>query len=111
MPSSVKQLVAPSFLTATNTTVLYTVPTGIKTTIIREISINNTDSVTRTFTLSVGAVSTASNIIFDVVPVQAVGAEPLNYSRATVLKTGDTLVGYADSASKVGIMVSGIEYT
>ena len=110
MPSTVKQLVAPSFLAAAST-ILYTVPVGVKQIVIREISLNNTDTVTRTFTIAAGDPAVASNKLFDAVTIQAAGSEPLAYSRATVLKTGDTIRAYADVANKVGIMISGIEYT
>lgn len=113
LSNSPKQMVAPSLLAATATKI-YEVTTGIKYTIMREISLNNTDTVTRTFTLHIvpsGGSASATNMIFDAVPIQAAGAEPLNYSRATVLKPGDMIYALADSASKVSIMISGIEYT
>lgn len=108
MASNYKQIVAPTYLAA-SATLLYTVTA--KNTVIREISINNIDSAARTFTIAIGNPSTPSNILFDTVTIQAVGAEPLNYSRATVLKTGDTIYALADVANKVSIMISGMEIT
>lgn len=101
-------MVAPSFLAAT-ATLLYTVTA--KNAVIREISINNIDSATRYFTIAIGNPSTTSNILFDAVSIQAIGAEPLNYSRATILKTGDTIYALADVANKVSVMISGMEIT
>ena len=90
---------------------LYTPAADVKYAIIREIRLNNTDSVTHTFTLSVGDPATTSNKFYDAVTIQAEGAEPPNYSHATVLLPGDTIQGLADIANKVSVMISGIEYT
>lgn len=108
-----KQIVFPSLLAST-ATLLYTVAAGVKFSILREINLNNTDTVTRTFTIHVvpvGGTADATNKIFDAVPIQASGADPLCYSRATVLKQGDMVYALADVTNKVSIMISGIEYT
>jgi len=105
-----KQLVSPKFLGSSAST-LYTVTAPAKYAIVREININNVDTGAHTFTIGVGNPTTTSNRIYDKCTVQPEGAEPLTYSRALVLNVGDSLQGLADVASKVGICVSGVEYT
>ena len=100
----------PQFLSNVKTTI-YTPAADVKYAIIREISLNNVDSLAHNFTIAIGDPGTASNILFDAVPVQALGSEPAIYSRATVLYPGDTIQALADVANKVSISISGIEYT
>lgn len=105
------QLVAPSFLGNTAARI-YEMGSGVKQSTVNVIRINNTDTVAHTFTIAIGDPTAAANRkLYDTVTIQPAGAEPLIYSCADVLKLGDTLWAYADTASKVSIMVSGMEYT
>jgi hypothetical protein len=104
------KMVAPQFLSNVKT-VIYTPAADVKYAIIREIALNNIDALAHTFTIAIGDPATTSNILFDAIPIQAVGSEPPTYSRACVLLPGDTIQALADVANKVSISISGIEYT
>lgn len=107
-----KQMVPATFLTNTDTT-LYTCPAApVKSNLIKEIRLNNTDTSARTFTLRIypsGGSASDVNILYQTVTLQAAGAAPTVYSVNIVLNPGDVVQGKADTGSKVSIFISGLE--
>lgn len=106
MANTVKQLVAPTALTATTTTTLYTVP-GATSTIVKEVTLCNTDTVARTVTLFFGNGSAAANTILSALSIAA--GETKIITLSSVLIATDTIKGGASSAAVVSIIVSGVE--
>lgn len=92
-------------LTATLTTVLATT-TALKTWIIKDITLCNTDTVVRAVTLRMPG-SAAGAEIFNAMPIQP--NETIPWSGHIVLVAGETITGGADVASKVAISISGVE--
>lgn len=104
--NTIKQLVAPTALSATLTTTLYTVPASTKA-IIKEIALCNTDSAARTVTMYVGTGSAVANTLLSAVSLAA--GETKLITLSTVLNTGEFIKGGASSASVVACTVSGVE--
>lgn len=105
------QLVAPAFLSNTAASI-YAMGTGVKQATVNVIRLNNTDTVAHTFTIAIGDPTSALyRKLYDAVTIQPTGEDPRIYSCADVLKLGDTIWAYADTSSKVSIMISGMEYT
>lgn len=104
--NTVKQLVAPTALSATTTTVLYTVPASTKA-IIKELTFCNTDTVSRTVTIQVGTGTAVANRILSAQIIAP--STTLIVSLSTVLNNGETITGGASSASVVSLVASGVE--
>lgn len=90
----------------TTTTTVCTAASGV-TEIIKQIIICNTDTVERTFSLSIGTAATASNRLFSAMPIGA--NDTIILDTAIVLAPTETLQGLADTASKVNVTVVGWE--
>ena len=105
MANTVKQL-NQSALTATLTTNLYTVPPST-TTIVKEVLLCNTDTVSRDVTLYAGDGTAIKNRILDALSVGA--GETKFISLSTLLNTADIIAAGASSASVVSITISGVE--
>lgn len=105
MANTVKQLMTPAALSATLTTTLYTVPTATST-ILKEITLCNTDTATRNVTMYVAA-SATGNTLLSALPVGA--GETKFITLSTVLNAADTVKGGASAANVVAITMSGVE--
>lgn len=105
MANTIKQL-SHSALTATTTTTLYTVPASTST-IIKEILICNTDTVSRTVTLQAGGTTGVADRILGTMSISP--SETKVISLSTVLTTGQTITGGASTASVVSCIISGVE--
>lgn len=105
MANTAKSL-SSTALTATTTTVLYTVPAATAT-IVKEILLCNTDSAACTVTLQAGGTTGVADRILSAVSLAA--GETKFVSLSTVLSTGQTITGGASSASVVGCKISGVE--
>jgi hypothetical protein len=101
------RLCAPTQL-GTSTTTLFTVTTG-HTFVAKQIVVTNTDTVDRTFTLSIGSAATASNRVVSSLPIGA--NDIIVWDTALVLTAGETFQGLADTASKVNVTVIGWDKT
>lgn len=101
------RLCAPTQL-GTSTTTLFTVTSG-HTFVAKQIVVTNTDTVDRTFTLSIGSAATASNRVVSSLPIGA--NDIIVWDTALVLTTGETFQGLADTASKVNVTVIGWDKT
>lgn len=104
--ATVKQLLAPTALSATTTTALYTVPASTKT-IVKEILLCNTDTVARTVTMFFGSGTAADNTILSAITLQA--GETRFVTLSSVLIAADKISGGASSASVVSCTISGVE--
>lgn len=105
-----KRLVAGSALTGSLAT-YYTAGTAT-TAIIKQITLCNTDTATRTVDLHIipnGGSAAAANQIFQDLALQA--GETKMFSVSEVLTTGYFLQASASSASVVALTVSGVEVT
>ena len=92
----------------TTTTTICTAGAGV-TEIIKQIVITNTDTIERTFSLSIGTAATAANRLFSSMPIGA--NDTIIWDTALVLAPTETLQGLADTASKVNVTVVGWEKT
>lgn len=101
------RLCAPTQL-GTSTTTLFTVTTG-HTFVAKQVVVTNTDTVDRTFTLSVGSAATASNRVISSLPIGA--NDVIVWDTALVLTSGETFQGLADTGSKVNVTVIGWDKT
>jgi hypothetical protein len=101
------RLCAPTQL-GTSTTTLFTVTSG-HTFVAKQVVITNTDTVDRTFTLSIGSAATASNRVVSSLPIGA--NDIIVWDTALVLTTGETFQGLSDTASKVNVTVIGWDKT
>lgn len=90
----------------TTTTTICTAATGYAE-IIKQVIITNTDTVERTFTLSIGTAATAANRVIDTMPIGA--NDTIIWDTALVLAAGETLQGLSDTASKVNVTAIGWE--
>ena len=106
-----KPLVPGSALTA-SAAGYYTVPAAT-TTIVKEIEICNTDSVTRTFTLymlpTAGTSPGVANTMFISVTMQP--SETKIFGLTRVLTQGNTISAFASQAGVVALNGSGVERT
>lgn len=109
MADTAKRIVGPAYLASANAT-LYTTPAAT-TTILRHIRIAsvNSTSVIGAYLAINGAAGTSANTIFSNFPVPNLGAH--DWSGFLVLHAGDTLQGYAGTASALTIVVSAVEVT
>lgn len=110
MTVTAKKLFQPALITASTAT-YYTVP-GSTRTIIKKVTLTNTDSVTRTVTIylvpSAGSAS-ATNIIVSAQGVTAGETYEVFVMEGHCLRDGDTIQALASTASVVNIQVSGVE--
>ena len=104
--ATVTQLIAPTTLSATLTTTLYTVPASTKT-IVKEIEVTNTESSALTYSLFVGTSATAANAIADARSIAPGETQIYTYSK--VLIAADQIRGGASAASVIAINASGVE--
>lgn len=104
--NTIKQLVAPTALSATLTTTLYTVPGATKA-IVKEILLCNTDTVPRTVTIYFGTGSAAANTALSAISIGA--GETKFVTLSTVLAAADTIKGGASTAAVVACTISGVE--
>jgi len=105
MGNTVTQL-DQSALTATLTTLLYTVPASTST-IVKEILLCNTDTVSRTVTITAGDGTVVKNTILDALPISA--GETKFITLSTLLNAAETISGGASSAAVVSCTISGVE--
>lgn len=107
-----KRLVEGTLLAGTIST-LYTVTAPVTKTIVKEMTLCNTDNaVAYTFTLHVvpsGGSAGDANMEFKTVTLQA--GETKIFGRSSVMKTGDTIQAFASTASKIAFSCSGVERT
>ena len=104
------KLLAQAALTTTDATV-YTVPAAT-TTVIKSISVCNTDTVIRTVTIHAvapGGSSMVANILVAAMPI-GIG-ETVFISPDLYLSAGCTLKMYASVTSVLGVTISGVELT
>ena len=92
----------------TTTTTLFTV-TAAHTFVVKQIVVTNTDTVSRTFTISIGTAATAANHIFSSVSIGP--NDTLVFDTALILLAAETLQGLASSATKVNVSVFGWDKT
>lgn len=92
----------------TSTTTISTAASG-HTYVIKQVVITNTDTVERTFTLSIGSAATAANRVIDTMPIGA--NDTIIWDTALVLAATETLEGLADTASKVNVTAIGWDKT
>ena len=92
----------------TSTTTIATAASG-HTYVIKQVVITNTDTVERTFTLSIGSAATAANRVIDTMPIGA--NDTIIWDTALVLAATETLEGLADTASKVNVTAIGWDKT
>jgi hypothetical protein len=104
--NTITQLVAPTALSDTLTTTLYTVPASTKA-IVKEVLLCNTDTVARTVTLYLGTGSATANTILSAQSLAA--GETTILTLSTVLNPGEYIKGGASATSVVAITVSGVE--
>jgi len=88
----------------TATTVLFTVASA-RVNIVKQIIITNTDTVDRTFSLSIGVAGTAANRLISTLPIGA--NDIMVFDTALVLTAAQTFEGLADTASKVNVTIVG----
>ena len=92
----------------TTTTTICTAGAGV-TEVIKQVVICNTDTVDRTFTLSIGSAASGANHLFSATPIGA--NDSIIFDTAIVLAPTETLQGLADTASKVTVTAFGWEKT
>lgn len=92
-------------LSATLTATLATV-TALKTWIVKDMQIVNTDTAARTVTIRMPG-SSAGAEIFDSFTIDA--KESVQWSGHIVLTAGELITGGADVANKVSVTISGAE--
>jgi hypothetical protein len=97
-----------SALTATLTTTLYTVPASTES-IVKEVLLCNTDTVSRDVTIYMGDGTAAKNTILKELTVSA--GETKFIALSTQLLTTETISGGASSASVVSCTITGVEIT
>lgn len=107
MTTSTLKSLSHTALTNTTTTVLYTVPAAT-TTIVKELTFCNTDTVARTVTIQAGATTGVADRIISAVTLQA--GETKIFSFSTVLATTQTLTGGASAGAVVSCVASGVEF-
>lgn len=90
----------------TTTTTICTAASGYNE-IIKQIIITNTDTVDRTFSLSIGTAATAANRIISQLPIGA--NDIIVFDTALVLNASETLQGLADAANVVNVTAIGWE--
>ena len=95
-------------LTATSTTLLYTVPASTKT-VLKEIVLCNTDTVARTVTIYAGTGTATANIIINALTVNP--NETKFVTLSTVLNATDIISGGASTVAVVSCTISGVEVT
>lgn len=100
-----KRLGGPTQL-GTTTTTLGTVPAA-RNWVIKQIIICNTDTVDRTFTLSIGTAATAANRLISSLPIGA--NDIMVFDTALVLTAAETFQGLSDAASVVNVTLVGWE--
>lgn len=101
--ATVAQLIAPTALTATLTTTLYT---SVAKTILKEMVICNTEASALTVSIFVGTSATIANCILDALSFQA--GETKIFTFSTVMAAADQIRGGASAASMVSINASGV---
>lgn len=99
------RLGGPTQLGTTTTTICTAAASRVE--VLKQIIITNTDTVDRTFSLSIGTAATAANRIISQLPIGANDIMVLD--TALVLTAGETLQGLADAASVVNVTVIGWE--
>lgn len=99
------RLGGPTQLGTTTTTIATVAASRVE--VLKQIIITNTDTVDRTFSLSIGTAATAANRIISQLPIGANDIMVLD--TALVLTAGETLQGLADAASVVNVTVIGWE--
>lgn len=104
--ATLKQMIAPTALSATLTTTLYTVPSST-TAIVKEIEVCNTESSALTYSLFVGTSATVANCIADARSIAPGETQILTYSK--VLVAADQIRGGASAANAVSINASGVQ--
>lgn len=100
-----KRLGGPTQL-GTTTTTLGTVPSA-RNWVIKQIIICNTDTVDRTFTLSIGTAATAANRLISSLPIGA--NDIMVFDTALVLTAAETFQGLSDAANVVNVTLVGWE--
>lgn len=95
-----------SALTAVLTTELYLVPAST-TTIVKEILLCNTDTVSREVTITMGDGTVVKNTILDALILTP--GETKFITLSTVLNAAETISGGASSAAVVSCTISGVE--
>lgn len=103
--NTVKQL-SQTALTATLTTTLYTVPAAT-TTIIKEILLCNTDTVSRNVTIYAGNGTGVAQTILSAYPVGPGETKAIELS--TVISAAYTIKGGASTTAVVSCAISGTE--
>jgi hypothetical protein len=102
--ATISKLLARTTLTATNTTVLYTVPAST-TTVVSNIAVTNTAASAGTFTLAMGP--SAGQVALHT--TTAIAANSTVYiDLKQVLATTNTITGGA-SATTINFHISGVE--
>jgi len=104
-----KRLAGPARLSVTADTVIYTTPSST-TTILKQITICNTDSTVRTAKLSLlptgESIGGQHTIISD---ISLAAGETVTLATSYVMVAGDIISGSASTATVVNIMLNGIE--
>lgn len=110
MTVTAKKLFDPTFLTGSAAT-YYTVP-GSTRTIIKKLTLTNTDSVTRTVTIYLvpsGGSAAASNVILSAQGITAGETYEVFVAEGQTLAAGDTIQALASTTSVVNMQASGVE--
>lgn len=106
-----KKLFDPQMLTGSAAT-YYTVPANTKT-LIKKLTLTNTDSVARTITLHLvptGGSASATNMILDARGVATLDTLEAFEVEGQLLNAGDTIQALASTTSVVNIQASGVEF-
>ncbi len=108
MAGTLKLLAGPAYLSASAANI-YVPSSALIYGVIRHIHLFNTDSVSRTFSLYIGATagSTGGTELFKTMTLAAL--TPYDYYPMTKLLSSQFLTGLASSASTITIMVEGEE--
>lgn len=99
------RLGGPTQLGTTTTTIATVAASRVE--VLKQIIVTNTDTVDRTFSLSIGTAATAANRIISQLPIGA--NDIIVFDTALVLTAGETLQGLADVANVVNVTVIGWE--
>ena len=106
--ATISKLIARTTLTATNTTVLYTVPSAT-TTILTNIIISNNTGTTASFNLTLPD-ATGTQVAFATsVPVSANSIASFDLKQALGGSGTQTVIGWASVGSALTIHMSGVE--
>lgn len=108
MASLVEKRLAGPTQPASTGSVLATVPTGHRY-VVKQIILANTDTVTRTISLSIGSSGTAANRF--VAGMSLSGNEVVVLDTTLVLEAGETLEAVTSASTTINVVATGWDHT